>query len=636
MEKLFYIPLEKDNTEFFQFDLLNSDELKEYSKSNYQDIISANFIEAEGIVNLPNGRYSTSVFIPKEKHMNIYFCLVNENNYPVNSEEIHIDENLVSNIKKKLSIKVKYSEGILNDQIIDILTNFVTPRIKFKDSDNISYYNYKSFNKSCIIFGAPGSGKTTLLRRLTIDYLNNALETEQRLTKFPIYIQLRDFNNYSSNFETFIDNCIHNTISNIQISIKNSISNTGNLYLMLDGADEIDFEKFKNFSKSITKYKKRNPHTSFIITSRPDRNFEKIKDFQKCYVQPFDKNQIKELTYRKFSQKEKWKDYISILNSVPEVYDVLKNPLLLTISHFLYLHKSILPINSGQLMKELVATLVSNWDSQRSIERKWKNTKVNPIEITHTLGKIALAISEKKKQKIKTKQLHSLFKTYDSQTEFDEYLKYIEFATGLIISDSEDYWMFNHKSIQDYFCSNYLVEKVGELDKRVFVDKDWDEILQMISGLSSDPNYIINSILKETSRDKSEKIKNSISVYNESVLLTKFDVEKSYNLLEKYFTDFEKKNNLSNRNIKSDKDKMSIKLLKETKGFKEVLSIVYVLLKIRFTKYEYDFNGYFSKSNSKILKSISKFSNDKGNINVISENNVTNISQEIESPNIQE
>ena len=636
MEELFYIPIEKDEDEYFQNIVLDQDELFEYHSSVYKKIIDTYFTEKEAIVNLKTGKYYTSVFEPKDKTQDIYFCLVNINNYPSSENEIGLNEEIVETIRDILSNKIKYSEGIVPDQKIDIFSNFVTPRIKFLRHGNEEFYNYAFFPKDCIIFGAPGAGKTTLLRRLTLDYLYHSLESKNKLKKLPIYVQLREFNNYSNNFETYIDNCIKNSFSNINLYLKNELSSTGNLFLMLDGADEIDFEKFHSFKETIIKFKKNNPLISFVITSRPDRDYENIIGFEKCYIQPFNKNQIKELTFRKLSKHGKWKEYISALNSVPDVYEVLKNPLLLTISHFLYLYKSILPLNSGQLMKELVATLVNNWDSQRNIERKLNNKVIIPLEITHSLGKMSLALSESKKESITSEELFGLLKNYDTQEEFDSFLKYIEFSTGLIKNEGERLWCFTHKSIQDFFCSNYLVESVGELNKSIFIDKDWDKILQMISGLSSDPNYVINSILNQPQRTEIDKLKNSLSIYNESILLTKNDIKHSFELLETYFVHFEKTNKITSKNIKVQKYEVLFKKMNELAGFKEIVSLIYELYKMRFTKYEYDFSGYLNHSNSKILKSISNLRLEKGNISIESINNETILSFCEESPDVSE
>jgi len=636
MEEYFYIPVEKDGDEFIQREVLDNDERFEYHIENYKKVIDKYFDEIDAVVALKTGKFFTKIYQPKDDTVDIYFCLVNQNNFPDEQNEIIINEDAINEIKQNLSLKVKYSEGIYNDQIIDIFSNFVTPRIKFSHSEKDVFYSHKIFYKNCLIFGAPGSGKTTLLRRLTLDYLSNSFESDNKLNKLPVYIQLRDFNNYSSDFDTYIDNCIKNSFTNIDFYAKNKLSNTGNLCLMLDGADEIDFEKFQSFKNTIINYKNKKPLVSFIITSRPDRDYESIKDFDKCYVQPFSRSQIKELTYRKLGKTEKWKYYISILNSVPEVYEVLKNPLLLTISHFLFLHKSILPINSGQLIKELVAALANNWDSQRNIERKLENKKVSPIEITNTLGKIALALSEKKTINIKAEEILRLFDNFESVSEVKKYLEYIEFATGLLKRDNSNLWSFSHKSIQDYLCSNFLVESVGELNKNIFIDKDWDKILLMISGLSSDPNYVINSILNQPNRKEIDKLKNSLSCFYESHLLTRNDIKHSYELLENYVLSFEKENKINSRKIVVSQDNVLIKLSNETKGFKEIVSLISVLLKTRFTKYEYDFFGYLTNSKSKLLKSISNLTLAKGNISVISANNNTEFKHDAESPEIKE
>ena len=634
MDDLYYIPLTKEGKEFFQINISDF-EMNDFHVKNYKNIIDEYFIEDEGIVNLKTGKYHTKIFRTKNPKDGLYHCLVNKDNYPDDNKEILLEENRLEEIKNSLSIKVRTSEGIISDQIIDILANFVTPKIKFSDSSKEFFYHPKYFKNNFIIFGPPGSGKTTILRRLTLDFIFNSIENENRLTKIPIYIQLRDFNYYSNDFDTYIDNCIKNSFADLDFYNKYNFFKSGNLCLMLDGADEIDFEKFNNFKNTINNFKNKNPLVSLIITSRPDRNYENIEDFRKCYVQPFNMNQIKELTFRKLSKGNNWKDFISILNTTPEIYDILKNPLLLTISHFLFLHKSILPINSGQLIKELVATLVSNWDSQRNIERKLANRKVSPIEINNILGKLSLLFSELQKDSLSINEIFPVFKNFDTKSVLETYLDYINFSTGIIKKDNNNNWSFTHKSIQDYFCSSYLVESVGKLKEKLFIDKDWDEILIMISGLSSDPNYIIQCIFNGPTRTETDKLKNCLSVFNESHLLSKQDIKDSFKLLESFMLKFEKLNNLTEDKIKIGPNNIDIKIALETKGFKEILALISIIFKTRFTKYEYDFHGYLNSSKSNILKSISNMSLEKGNITIVSDKNNTIIRHREESPEIE-
>ncbi|RKF37183.1 hypothetical protein BCY89_05910 [Sphingobacterium siyangense] len=633
MKEMYFLPITKVNDEFFQQFTLEEDDLSFYHVDNYSKIIEEKCYREEAIVNLHRGRFKTLVFAPKNEQEKFFFCLVNEKGLPQDAQEIEVDDSYIEELRKVLSLQVLKSEGIFKEQEIDILSEFVTPRIYSKDSENEMYYHFHCFENSNLIFGAPGSGKTTMLRKIALDYISENFDHDKNLNKFPIYIQLRDFNNYKSDFNTYIDTCINNTLYNIKFLDHKTVKFGGNLCLLLDGADEIDFDKFSSFETTINEFRHKNPLTSLIITSRPDRKMEQLKEFKKWYVQPFNENQIKDLTYRKLSRGGKWKEFISVLNSAPGVNDVLKNPLLLTIAHFLFTHKSIIPINSGQLIKELVSALVDNWDSNRNIERKLKDKKVSAIEITNFLGKLSLQYSQIGRDALSTEQIFEKINDFPAIEDLDLYLDYIEFSTG-IIHKSNNRWKFQFRAIQDYLCSSYLVEGVQNLNKELFTEKNWNRILMMISGLNSDPNYILKAILESDEITKLDKVEKSLAIMKESHLLKVQDIEKSFKLLEEFFVNFESVKNIEEKSINFSAHEETIRLILETKGSEDIINLMKTIYQIRYTKYEYNFYGYLKNSRSKILKSVSYFTEKNGNIDIDLKDDEILIRYKEESPNI--
>jgi hypothetical protein len=612
MKSYYYIQVIKNKTGFTQEASVDFNEILSFKEENYSTIINKFFSPINATVKLITGNFNTTVFVPTDDSIEVYFCLVDNENYPAEAKKVTLTEEQIDTIRGTLSNKVESSEGVYPENSINIISQFVTPRFKFNSEDEILYYNYKFFNNDTIVFGPPGSGKTTILRRITIEVLRDYLESELELQKLPIYIQLRNFNVLNIEFEHFLDNSISNYFQEFNILSNEEYIKSGKLLLLLDGADEIDFEKFKSFSNCISEYKNKHPYISFIISSRPDRSFSQLKDFSTCYLEPFTYSQIKESTYKKLSY-DNWEEFIAILNSSPEVYNLLQNPLMLTFSHFLFQSKKILPLNTGQLLKELVNVLISSWDSNRKIERRFNKEVVNPNQIIHVLGKLSLIITEEEKSQIKTKVVYNKFPEFETYEMFIEFLQYIEFGTG-IIKNEKDEVFFTHKSLQDFFCSNFLVEGIQEISKKIFVDKNWSKILKIISGLSSDSNYLIKEIISNSEMGDFEKVNSSILIFSETNNLSKNDLKTSFDLLEKYFIQFEQLNDVQDDNIKYDLKKILIKSIVDVKGFKEIMELLDSIFKIRFTKYEYDFNGYLKNSKSKILKSINDINTKKGNI----------------------
>lgn len=633
IEDLFFVPLEREGNEFVQTFQLSMEELPDYHSDSFSSIINEYYHRIEATVRLFTGKFTIPVYEPKDSANEVFFCLVNKENYPSNQQKTSITENYLAELRKVLSKNIQKTEGIVSDQAILIQSDFVTPSYCINKKTETKYYHSGHFKKDFIILGPPGSGKTTLLKKLAIDILNTSLERDLALLTIPLFIQLRTYNYFEGSFETYIENIIKNTFSEYHY-LPEDIRETGNLLLLLDGIDEVDFEKYHQFKTTIKSYKLKNPKVSFGFTCRQDYSLLPLLDIDYFEMMPFNHHQIEELTYKKLCRHGKWKDFLSITNETPDIIDILRNPLLLTFSHFLFLHKSILPLNRGQLLKELVDTLVTNWDAQRNIQRKFNDRIVNPAIITYVLGKIAFDFTEKKKHRSKIEETYSLFTNYESLDDFRRTIQYIEFATGLIIERNNSEIEFVHKTFQDFFCSNYLVERVGELNKELYDQSEWEKILSIISGLSSEPSYIIEKLLNKKEKHIESKILESLTIYNESVLMSKRDIKGTVKLMEDFFINYEK-NQMIIVNTSNLKNKEIVIEGSFDQHFVSKLSAIFrEIYKIRFTRYENDFYTSLKKSKSVILAAIPQIALKKGMIIINQLQNGISLSFKEQSPDI--
>jgi len=446
MDKLFYIHLEKAGKEFKQSADIDFMDYDYYAEDNYKQVIDKNYDEIQALVKLRTGNFETTVYIPRNKKLGMFFCLVNDKNLPADGEGLGFDEDLVNEFTKRLWSEVSVSEGLLPGGRIDVAKEFIS--LKYAVRGFSKYYNFHDFEQDTILIGPPGCGKTTMLQMVTIDYLKNLWVGSKQINRIPVFIKLRKYNELNISFHSFLDNAISNKLSSYKFLP--SVQNSGKLVVLLDGADEIDYGKFKTFGKTIRDYKSRNPFITFLISSRPDKKFNELREFSRLYVQPMEDNQIDEFVYKRISNQEDWGKSMAI---------------------YLFETKSILPLNTGQLLKELVDVRIKSWDSQRRIDRKFKGQSVNPNDVIKVLGKLSLVLSEVKRQSIHVEELDEYFPSFGTNKELEEFLEYVEFATSLVRVRDRNV-EFAHKSLQDYFCSNYLVESVDKLKQEVIVERD--------------------------------------------------------------------------------------------------------------------------------------------------------------------
>jgi len=136
----------------------------------------------------------------------------------------------------------------------------------------------------------------------------------------------------------------------------------------------------------------------------------------------------------------------------------------------------------------------------------------------------------------------------------------------------------------------------------------------MISGISSNPNYLINRILDSDNLDMREKAMKSLSMFSESNNLSASDLKRSFEILEecliKYLANSEFAQSIAQKTTRE----LLIAKSMESKGLNELIALFKAIVDIKHTKYEYDFDGYLANSESSILKVISEASGDPSNV----------------------
>ena len=634
MSKYFYLPLEQVGAVYKQKEILSVDEATFFDSENYSKIIEKYFRRKKGIVSLETGRFGTSIYYPRTKEYDICFCLVDSEYYPQHSVKILIDQEQKQAYLEHLIFNCKFSEGIVPKQSINIESFFVSPRIVEKTEKKELLFSRHIFSDNCLIIGQAGSGKTTILKKLTLELAQESISDKNEIERIPVYIQLRNLNNSNDSFENYIKNIVSN-INDTTIKADDNIINSGKVILLLDGVDEIQYKVFQNFTHEFQNFRKKYPLTTFIITSRPHTQFSQLDDFKQFEIQSFNIDQIRELTYKRFSQDD-WRRFISILRNSPETISILGNPLLLTMAHFLYDYNEIIPTNRGLLMRELTDVLISKWDFNRNVKREYRDLKPSISLIYNLFGTISLECNKKQKASFDATEILPKAKNFKSSDELNSFLSYLELSTGLIKSTNKRSWSFTHKFYQDYFCSNYLIEGVQSINKYIFTNKNWQNISSIISGLSSEPDYILNNIFEKNIKNTTVKIENELQLLNESLIIGESEVKKIFKNLDSFLLTIELKHNLRKSDIKLSESELKIIGPKGKIIIDPLKDVFHELFKVRFTNYKKYIVKELNVARSSILRHLKQFMIRNGNIESFLGNEMTVFTLREESPEIQD
>jgi len=168
--------------------------------------------------------------------------------------------------------------------------------------------------KNCfhnILIGEGGMGKTTTCMRLWTQCL------EQNMQVF--YVPLCDYNSTNNTIQSYITD-----VYGVEEHNYNRLMDEKNIVLLLDGFNEIKFEYHQNFLTELRKI--ANKQAQILITSRTDDVLiSKTDGFTKLFFEPLTTE-----TIDKWLTKH-WTKNIEDPNITPELYEVLRNPMMLKI-----------------------------------------------------------------------------------------------------------------------------------------------------------------------------------------------------------------------------------------------------------------------------------------------------------------
>ena len=157
----------------------------------------------------------------------------------------------------------------------------------------------KLFNKRnfITIIGSAGSGKSMLMKHIFLSAVNSTF-------RIPIVLELRNLNDYDGSLSDYIVTTLCKNDLAKSSSLVDRILKEGNFLFLFDGYDEIYSASKDKITRNIEEFADTYNKNTFVITSRPGSNAESLQRFDNFYVQPLEKNQIREFIELQFKNHE--------------------------------------------------------------------------------------------------------------------------------------------------------------------------------------------------------------------------------------------------------------------------------------------------------------------------------------------
>lgn len=306
----------------------------------------------------------------------------------------------------------------------------------------------------CIITGSGGSGKTMLMRHLLVGAIQQRIRT-------PIFLELRQMNTTDGGVrEALIEVLNHNGLD-VAGEYFDLAMQKGHFALLLDGFDELQFDRRERVSAEIRRMSDRYPGNLLILSSRSDEKLEGWGDFAKLQVCPLNLERAAELiSLVPFEEPVKQrfiKDLKSNLFWRHESF--LSNPLLLSIMLLTYREAAHIPSKLSVFYGQAYESLFQKHDALKAGFRRERRTALDIKDFERVFSAFCIQGFEKREfsfSRVRAAELIESAKNLvrlscDATAFLDDCIQ----ATCLLIEEGLDL-TFAHRSFQEYFAARFI------------------------------------------------------------------------------------------------------------------------------------------------------------------------------------
>lgn len=373
------------------------------------------------------------------------------------------------------------------------------------------------------IIGAPGSGKTTLLQYLALLFARNTQSKHRLRPHFPILFQYRDYATKAPPMlpALFEAECARNNISCPTGWLERRLVK-GDVIILLDGLDEVaDTEQRKQLSRWTDVQIRTYPQSSFVLTARPlGYRAAPLERAHVLEILPFTWVQVSQFIHDWYRANETMRaggtedetarlearrqgtDLLDRLRRAPQLSDLTRNPLLLTMIATVHSTRGALPGKRVELYAEICDVELGRWH-----EAKGLSSSLTPAQYRTVLEPLAARMMDAKTRILTLKQAATIIrgpleKVGLQKSEAEDFLMEVQARSGLFVEHEPDQWGFAHLTFQEYLAASWWrgLQDRDELQHLTTIVSDswWHELLRLYSAMA-DASDVVRACLKENS-----------------------------------------------------------------------------------------------------------------------------------------
>lgn len=363
-----------------------------------------------------------------------------------------------------------------------------------RTQEGVELFSHAAENNRFIVLGGPGTGKTTLMKCICISVLKRHCVPELN-DLIPVFVKLRKLAaNKHSVEEAIVASFDHHHFPGAEKFIKSALSQ-GKLLIVLDGLDEVGASR-QYVSTQIREFCQHDDQQKYknrvIVTCR--ENSYRTQDLRSVIpnivrVEPFANFHIRTFLqgWPIYKDRSALKLY-SLIQSDPQIRDICRNPLLLTILTGLYMDAENfeLPTSRDRFYKASIKELLDDRPARRGIEQKFTSEEKQQVIERVSLERLETAQSYEDPEEFSREsiRLHAE-KVLRREFDLNELLKELVVINGLIKPGGDDTFTCAHRTIQEYLAAREArrTRVIDEVLNRFGSRPDLIEVLYFYCGL---------------------------------------------------------------------------------------------------------------------------------------------------------
>ncbi len=349
------------------------------------------------------------------------------------------------------------------------LNKFYVPLYLHSNDNKISveakFDNLLTLSKLLIISGSAGSGKSMIVRQLIIDSILSK-------THVPVFIELRQYNTYDGD----LVECISNTLEANKFALGRDYINkaikAGHFVILLDGYDEIAFERRSLARNAIHNFLKLYDNNVIIMTSRIDQELEGWQSFSLLQVSPLSLEQACNIILKlPFDETLKNKFANDLRGGLFKAHkSLLSNPLLLSIMLLSYGQSATIPNKISVFYNQAYEALFERHDALKDGFCRLRSTKLDIQDFAKLFSAFCIQAYDKHKYEFtQTESLQYIARSQDISgisCKKDDYLRDLIQSVCLLIQDGIQI-VFAHRSFQEYFSARFICDATEEVQEQL-------------------------------------------------------------------------------------------------------------------------------------------------------------------------